>query len=69
MAKSKTTATSSPDWAGMAANKDFVGFEVAMKAAIDNKLANNPRVKAYSSQFDKFKNMKDSYAKINTDFH
>jgi hypothetical protein len=51
-----------------AVDKKYTDFSNAIKQELKNKLANNPDVKQYTSDFDKIQDMKALFNKINTDF-
>ena len=51
-----------------AMDKKYTDFSNAVKVEMKNKLANNPEIKNYTSEFDRIQDMKNIFNKINTDF-
>lgn len=46
-------------------DKKYTEFSSAVKAEMQNKLANTPQMRDYVSEFDKIQNMKSLFAQIN----
>ena len=49
-----------------AVNSQYTAFADAVKSELRNKLANNEKIKTYTSDFDRIKEMKDIFSKINS---
>ncbi len=51
-----------------AIDKKYTEFSDAIKQELSNKMNNNADIKQYKSDFDKIQDIKNIFAKINTDY-